>query len=97
MTIQGAAGLYNLLTSIGMCDRDVMLRRITDCVIDLQSGCSCHRRADKIQKHKNCNKLYYDAVNSIIPILSNEIFKKTTDREIIFLDESGKLLKTISR
>ena len=97
MTVQGPAGLYGLLTSIGMCDRDATLRRVIDCVLDLQSGCACHKRADKIQKQKNCNRLYHEAVRFIIPGLSDEILKKTTDREVVFLSEDGNILKTISR
>ena len=97
MTIQGPVGLYGLLTSIGMCDRDPTFRSIVNCVIDLQSGCACKQRSDKIQKQKNCNALYHEAVRSVIPNLSNEILKKTTDREVVFLSEAGDMLKTISR
>ncbi len=97
MTVQGAAGLYGLLSSIGMCDSDATLRRVVNCVIDLQSGCACHKRADKVQKQKNCSRLYDEAVRFIIPNLGNEILKKTTDREVVFLDDNGSILRTISR
>lgn len=97
MTVQGAAGLYGFLASIGMSDRDATLRRVVDCVMDLQSGCACHKRADKVQKQKNCERLYGEAVRFIIPSLSDEILKKTTDREVVFLSHDGVVLRTISR
>ena len=97
MIIRGASGLYSFLTSNGMTDREVTLRRLINCVIDLQTGCPCHKRADKLQKLKNCERIYHEIVRFIIPSISEEFLKKTTEREIIFLGEDGNIIKTISR
>ena len=92
MDIQNAMQFADFLAGTGLVNSSPVFVHLVNCVQNLRAQCSCHSRDDKLRMHAQCNTLYSESVGQIGP-LTNIFLDKTPDRQIIFRNEHGELLR----
>lgn len=87
MIIGSFVALNNLVTK----DNIPAFASLTNCIQSFDKICSCQKQR-KTLKHDECNKIYINLVNSVVPSLLEYLRTKTADEEIIFYHNGHNLI-----
>lgn len=96
MNVNGTIGMYNLLRTMGLIDKNPRTRGFVDCVLDMQ-GCACTTRAEKLKRQQHCSKLYVELARWASSNMVHDFLTKTSERQICFYTDSGELIIIMSR
>lgn len=95
MKIDNATQFVSLLRRLGMNDIHHLFSHLTICNRTYTSLCPCATKVEKLNKYRECNKLYRESV-SVLSTFGREVFTKIPDIQISFYMDGG-LINTMSR
>jgi hypothetical protein len=96
MNVNGTIGMYNLIRTMGLIDKNPQTRGFIDCVLSIQ-GCACTARDEKLRRKQHCNKLYVELARWASSNMVHDFLSKTSERQISFYTDSGDLIIIMSR
>jgi hypothetical protein len=90
MVITSGQSLINLV------DKDNLSHFVSlkDCLIQANKICGCQKQR-KINKAQECDKIYVNIVNNVLPTLLDYLRTKTIDNDIIFYHHGHHEIKRI--
>lgn len=84
-------GSFVALNNLTSKDNISAFASLSNCIQTFDKICSCQKQRKTI-KHDECNKIYINLVNSVVPSLLDYFRSKTSDEEIIFYHNGHNLI-----
>jgi hypothetical protein len=84
-------GSFVALNNLTSKDNISAFAPLSNCIQTFDKICSCQKQRKTI-KHDECNKIYINLVNSVVPSLLDYFRSKTSDEEIIFYHNGHNLI-----
>jgi len=97
MEIRNVTQFSSYVNQHGLASLDFTFKKIGDCISDYLRHCTCHRKADKERIYNKCNSLYVGAANLAAVRFKNQFLNKTSERQIVFYQEDGRLIAIATR
>ncbi len=93
MNISNVTDFYYLVKTSNLQTFNSNLNAFLQCVDDYNKICNC-KSNEKSNKYRECHNLYKRSVLNDIASIKHEIFKNTTDGDVMFYD-GGTVILTL--